>query len=66
MALLLLEFEMMAPLSQYSWIRHAYGAAQLLALLSPEACQVSPLFEIFWQVRFTMVGFVPLSLSLLL
>lgn len=55
LALLLLEFEMMAPLSLHSWTGHAYGSAHLLAQLTPEACQTSPLFEIFWQLRFTMV-----------
>lgn len=58
MAVLLLEFELMAPLSLHSWIGHAYGSTQLLALLGPEACQASPLFEIFWQLRFTMVVFL--------
>lgn len=57
MALLLLEFEIMAPLSLTSWLGHALGSANLLALLSPSACQISPFFEIFWQLRFTMVFF---------
>lgn len=55
MALLLLEFELMAPLSRTSWLGHALGSADLLALLSPSMCQTSPFFEIFWQLRFTMV-----------
>lgn len=61
-AVLLLEFEIMAPQSHHSWIGHASGSTQLLALLTPEACQVTPLFEIFWQLRFSMVA--PLTCGL--
>jgi hypothetical protein len=55
MALSLLEFEMMAPSSLHSWSGHAYGSLHLLAMLGPEACQRSPFFELFWQLRFIMV-----------
>lgn len=54
-ALLLFEFEIMAPLCSHSWVVHARGSMQLLNLLNPVVCQSSPLFEIFWQLRFAMV-----------
>ena len=56
MGLLLFEFEMMVPLSLYSWMGHANGSVQLLACIGPEACQVSPFLEIFGQLRFAMVS----------
>jgi hypothetical protein len=55
MALLLLEFEILAPSSLHAWRRHARGSLYLLSLLGPEACQTSPFFELYTQLRFTTV-----------
>jgi hypothetical protein len=55
-ALLLLEFELLAPTSLNSWSQHAAGSLQLLKMLGPEACQGSPLFEIFSHLRFIVVS----------
>lgn len=56
MSMALLEFEMMAPLATDSWVPHAYGALSLLEQAGPQGCQTSPFFEIFWHLRFLMVG----------
>lgn len=55
MSMALLEFEMMAPLGTDSWLPHAHGVLGLLEQVGPQGCQVSPFFEIFWQLRFFMV-----------
>lgn len=55
MSMALLEFEMMAPLGTDSWLPHAHGVLSLLEQVGPQGCQVSPFFEIFWQLRFFMV-----------
>lgn len=56
MSMALLEFEMIAPLGTDSWLPHAYGALSLLEQAGPQGCQITPFFEIFWQLRFLMVG----------
>jgi hypothetical protein len=55
MALSLLEFEILAPSSLHAWRRHARGSLHLLSLLGPEACQTSPFFELYTQLRFITV-----------
>ncbi|KAL7817129.1 hypothetical protein V8C26DRAFT_77947 [Trichoderma gracile] len=60
MSMALLEFEMMAPLATDSWFPYAYGALSLLEQVTPEGCQESPFYEIFWQLRFFM-SYVALS-----
>ncbi|EHK44182.1 hypothetical protein TRIATDRAFT_37030, partial [Trichoderma atroviride IMI 206040] len=60
MSMALLEFEMMAPLGMDSWLSHAHGALSLLEQAGPQGCQVSPFFEIFWQLRFLM-SYIALS-----
>lgn len=59
MSMALLEFEMMAPLGTDSWLSHAHGALSLLEQAGPQGCQVSPFFEVFWQLRFLMVCSTP-------
>lgn len=56
MSMALLEFEMIAPLGPDSWIPHAYGALGLLEQAGPQGCQATPFFEVFWHLRFLMVG----------
>ncbi|KAL7971240.1 hypothetical protein HDV63DRAFT_393609 [Trichoderma sp. SZMC 28014] len=60
MSMALLEFEMMAPLGTDSWLPHAHGVLSLLEQVGPHGCQVSPFFEIFWQLRFFM-SYIALS-----
>lgn len=62
MSMALLEFEMMAPLGTDSWLPHAHGVLSLLEQVGPHGCQVSPFFEIFWQLRFFMVYSTPWNL----
>ncbi|PON28758.1 hypothetical protein TGAM01_v202605 [Trichoderma gamsii] len=60
MSMALLEFEMMAPLGTDSWLPYAHGVLSLLEQVGLQGCQVSPFFEIFWQLRFFM-SYIALS-----